>query len=246
MATARRLPGGCVVTVFVNPTQFDDPADLERYPRTLEDDVRACEAEGASVVFAPSVEDVYPEGPDAAMVDPPAEGIDKGLEDAHRPGHFAGVCSVVARLFAMTRPAFAVFGAKDWQQYAVVSAMVRREAMDIDVIACDTVREVDGLAMSSRNVFLPQGRRDAALSLSRALRDAQGMASPDAAEAIMRATLDAGGVDAIDYAAVRDAETLEPISPALASAGRPMRCLIAARVGSVRLLDNAPWAPALA
>ncbi len=126
-AAVRGLPGGCVVWVFVNPTQFNNPADLARYPRTLEADAVLCEAAGAAAIFAPSLDEVYPSGVSTAGPALPAVATTPGLEDAFRPGHFAGVCQVVKRLFEMCRPAAAVFGEKDWQQLAVVRAMVEQE-----------------------------------------------------------------------------------------------------------------------
>jgi pantoate--beta-alanine ligase len=234
---ARRhgLAGGCVVSIFVNPTQFDDPSDYERYARTLDADLAGCEAAGASGVWAPSVESVYP--PDEEILVPPLpdQAVEKGLEDAHRPGHFEGVCQVVRRLFDLVRPAAAVFGDKDFQQLQVVRAMSERDALGIDILPGPTAREPDGLAMSSRNRFLPPEQRDKALSLSRALAAARAEADPNAAEAAMRDVY-ADHDLAPDYAAVRDAETLGSVIP-----GRPARAITACRVGTVRLLDNSPW-----
>jgi pantoate--beta-alanine ligase len=235
-----------LVSVFVNPTQFNDPADFARYPKTLDADVALCAEAGARAIWAPGVEDVYPPGREVAVGvgvgvgDLPAVATTPGLEDAHRPGHFAGVCQVVRRLFDVVRPRAAVFGEKDWQQLAVVRAMV---AMDReagverpDIVAGVTVREPDGLAMSSRNRFLTAADRVRGLSLSRALARAASIADPGAAESAMRETLRAAGVEP-EYAVVRDAATL--LAPVL---GRPVRRLIAAKVGgvgAVRLIDNA-------
>lgn len=235
-ARARGLRGGCVVSVFVNPTQFDDPRDLERYPRTLDADAALCQAAGAQVLYAPPVADVYPPGVAIPAPPLPEPAAGRGLEDAARPGHFAGVCQVVRRLFDLVRPAAAIFGEKDWQQLVVIAAMTRRDGLGIDILPGPTVREPDGLAMSSRNRFLGPDDRARALSLFRALRAAARVDSPAAAEAQMRRELIEAGVDRIDYAAVRDAVTLGP-----ARVGSPCRALIAARVGAVRLLDNASW-----
>ncbi|MAY73805.1 MAG: pantoate--beta-alanine ligase [Phycisphaerae bacterium] len=240
LADRRGLPGGCVVSVFVNPTQFDDPSDLDRYPRTLEADQAACATAGAAAVFAPGVDEVYPDGAESALIDPPPPGVGKGLEDEHRPGHFAGVCTVLSRLFELIRPIAAVFGEKDWQQLVVTRALVDRDGLGVEIIGEPTVREADGLAMSSRNRFIPDGRREAALSISRALRAAGAEQDPPSAERAMRDVLIGGGVDSIDYAVVRDARTLGPVTP------DPLverRALITARVGPVRLLDNAAWIP---
>ncbi|MBI1189834.1 MAG: pantoate--beta-alanine ligase [Tepidisphaera sp.] len=230
--------GGCVVTVFVNPTQFGDPADFSRYPKTLEADCKLCEAAGAACVLAPGVEDVYPPGAPTVVPPLPRVATEPGLEDALRPGHFAGVCQVVKRLFEITRPAAAVFGEKDWQQLAVVSAMVRELGMGIEIVPGPTVRDADGMAMSSRNRFLSAEDRARGLSLSRALRRARGAKTPDDAEAAMRDELAKVGVTP-DYAVVRNAATLGPRREA-GDAG-PWRAVIAAKVGSVRLLDNAAW-----
>lgn len=230
--------GGCVVTVFVNPTQFGDPADFSRYPKTLEADCELCEAAGAACVLAPGVEDVYPPGAPTVVPALPRVATEPGLEDALRPGHFAGVCQVVKRLFEMTRPAAAVFGEKDWQQLAVVSAMVRELGMGIEILPGPTVRDPDGMAMSSRNRFLTAEDRARGLSLSRALRRAQGEQTPEAAEAAMRDELAKVGVTP-DYAVVRNAATLAAVREA--GERGPWRAVIAAKVGSVRLLDNAAW-----
>lgn len=235
-AEASKLRGATVVvTIFVNPTQFNDPKDLERYPRTLDADAAGCREAGADAVFAPGVAEVYPPG--VAIPTPPLPDVATrpGLEDAHRPGHFAGVCQVVSRLFALTRPAAAIFGEKDWQQLKVIEAMSRSLTPQVRIIPHPTAREGDGLAMSSRNVFLTGDQRPRAAALSRALRDACAEPAPAAAEARMRAVLEDAGLG-VEYAVVRDAETLMP--PA---GPRPARALIAARLGAVRLIDNAEW-----
>jgi pantoate--beta-alanine ligase len=239
LARDERLRAGCVVTIFVNPTQFNDPADLERYPRTLDADLVLCRRAGAACVYAPGVADVYPDGPAAAAV--PAVGREPGLEDAHRPGHFAGVVQVVRRLFEMTRPVAAVFGEKDWQQLQVIRAMAAADGGTVRIIPGETVREPDGLAMSSRNRFLSPADRARAVAINRALREAAVEPTPEEAESAMGRVLAADGIRA-DYAVVRDAETLMgPGGPGVAV--RSWRALIAARVGEVRLLDNGPWAP---
>jgi pantoate--beta-alanine ligase len=245
-----------VASVFVNPTQFNDPADLARYPRTLDADIALCEAHGATVVFAPSVDEVYPDPArvrlhdallpaDIARLVPPVATL-PGLEDAHRPGHFAGVCQVVARLFDLVRPAAAVFGEKDWQQLQVIRAMVQRLAAEpsdaarpaarVRIIPGPTVREPDGVAMSSRNRFLDPAWRARAAAIPAAWRAAQAIPDLAHAERTMARILTDAGL-AVEYAAIRDAATLMPIS----SPAAPARALIAARAGSVRLLDNAPW-----
>ncbi len=240
LARRENIPGGCVATIFVNPTQFENPADLARYPKTLDADLELCSHAGASAVFVPSVDDVYPPG-DAPIVPPlPVAAIAPKLEDAHRPGHFAGVCQVVLRLFHLTRPKAAIFGEKDWQQLQVIRAMTAERGLPISIIPGPTIRESDGLAMSSRNRFLTPDDRVRARALSRALCDACACPTPSAAESRMREVL-AGQSIAPDYAVVRDAQTL---GPPTADPARPLRAIIAAPVGPVRLLDNAAWTPA--
>lgn len=233
VAAARATRSGAVVvvTVFVNPTQFNEPADYQRYPKTLAADVALCEAAGAACVFAPGVNVVYPAGAGAGVPGLPKVATEPGLEDAHRPGHFAGVCQVVKRLFEMTRPAAAVFGEKDWQQLQVVRAMTAAMGLGVEIVPSPTVRDADGMAMSSRNRFLSDADRVRGLAVSRALRVCQGAGTPDAAERVMAREL--AGVD-VEYAVVRAAETL------LRGQG-PQRAIVAARVGTVRLIDNAAW-----
>lgn len=234
-AKAHDLPGSCAVSIFVNPTQFNDPADFERYPRTLETDLELCRAAGAALVFAPSVEEMYPAGDDLPRLPVPEVARLPGLEDRSRPGHFEGVCDVVRRLFELVRPARAVFGEKDWQQLQVVRAMSRAESLGVEIVAHPTLREPDGLARSSRNRFLSPADRALGLELHRALRECASVQSAAVASIILQDHLVRAGV-APDYAVVRDAYSLMDLVP-----GRPGRALVAARVGPVRLLDNAPW-----
>lgn len=239
-ARRRGLPGGCVVSIFVNPAQFNDPADFERYPRALEADLRACESQGAIAVFAPAAEEVYPPRRPAPQPKVPPVGREPGLEDRGRPGHFEGVCRVLMRLFEMVPCRGAVFGEKDWQQLQLARALVAQERLDVDIIAGPTVREADGLAMSSRNAHLSPAGRERALAIHRALAAAQGHETPRAAEAAMREVLLAAPVERIDYAAVRHAETLMPLDEGELAHARA-RALITAYVDGTRLLDNAPW-----
>lgn len=236
-AERRGLSGGCVVSIFVNPTQFNDPADFEKYPRTMDADLLACEGAGASAVFAPSVEAVYPPGEAGSEVVLPPVASAPGLEDRFRPGHFEGVYRVVRRLFELVKPVAAVFGEKDWQQLRLISAMVEREGLGVEIVPGETVREAGGLAMSSRNKHLGSEDREAALSLSRALCAAGRESDPAEAERVMEAMMREAGAEP-EYAVVRDAETL--LSIGVGHAG-PARALVAARVGPTRLLDNAPW-----
>lgn len=237
-ARRRGLSAGCVVTVFVNPTQFDEKHDFERYPRVLDEDARLCEAAGASTVIAPSVEMVYPQGLDAAGPEVPPVAVGKGLEDEYRPGHFVGVAKVLVRLFALARPAAAIFGEKDWQQLQLARALVEQEGLGIEIIGGPTVRDADGLALSSRNRFLSGAERAAAGAIPRALASASGEATVRAGEEAMRRAM--AGLT-IEYATIRRAATLEPVAPEEAAGREPMRALIACRLGQTRLLDNAAW-----
>lgn len=224
-----------VVSIFVNPTQFGPNEDFSRYPRTLEADVAACERAGADVVFAPPVEVMYPPGDSIRTPALPQVATEPTLEDAFRPGHFAGVCQVVLRLFELVKPSKAVFGEKDWQQLQVIRAMVMQEQLNIEIVPGETVREPDGLAMSSRNRFLSNDERRLGLTIIGALRAAQRASTANEAEHVMRSRLEEAGIRP-DYAVVRDAETLMSYDRSRAG-----RALITGRVGSVRLLDNVAW-----
>ncbi|QYK49540.1 MAG: pantoate--beta-alanine ligase [Phycisphaeraceae bacterium] len=240
IARERGTRAGCVVWVFVNPTQFNDRSDLDRYPRTLESDVGLSERCGASAVFAPDADVVYPPGVEIDIPALPAVATEPGLEDRFRPGHFAGVCQVVKRFFGLMRPSVAIFGEKDWQQLQVVRAMVAQECLDVEIRPSPTVRESDGLAMSSRNRFLDRADRDKALSLHAALVAASQAESVGDAEHAMQDVLRSRGVE-VEYAVVREAETLKVEEPWKRREAGGSRALIAARVGAVRLIDNCDW-----
>ena len=232
---AKRLKHGtCVVWIFVNPTQFNDPTDYARYPKTLDADLRICTEAGAGGVYVPSKDEIYPPGASIRVPELPPVATEPGLEDAKRPGHFAGVCQVVLRFFELVRPRIAVFGEKDWQQLQVVRAMTAREMPGVEIAPMPTVREEDGLAMSSRNRFLTREDRIKARAISRALYAGRGDASITNALDVMSEVLREDGIDP-EYAVVRDAETLG------APGSGPMRALIGARVGTVRLIDNVEW-----
>jgi pantoate--beta-alanine ligase len=227
-----------VVSVFVNPTQFGPDEDYQRYPRTLEADCTAAGQAGADIVFTPGVDTVYPPGEVVPVPALPAVATRPGLEDARRPTHFAGVCQVVARLFDIVRPRIAVFGEKDYQQLLVIKAMVEQERGrwgDLRIVSQPTVREPDGMAMSSRNRYLTPAQRERGRGLSRALQAAAGSSDWQEAEGGMRRVLSEHELE-IEYAVVRDAETLLPIR----NVRRPARALIAARVDEIRLIDNEP------
>ena len=218
---ARKSADAVLVTVFVNPLQFGAGEDLDRYPRTLEADLDVCEREGADVVFAPTQDVVYPDGPPLVRVS--AGPVGDVLEGASRPGHFDGVLTVVLKLLHLTRPDVALFGQKDAQQLAAIRAMVRDLDLPVEVVAVPTVREADGLALSSRNRYLSETERVTALALSRALstRDVAAGRAVLAAEP---------GVD-VDYLTRVDSTTFrdDPDGDLL---------VVAARVGTTRLIDN--------
>ncbi len=224
-----------VASVFVNPTQFGPGEDFEAYPRDEAGDLAKAEAAGCEAVFAPSPEEMYPAG---AATTVHVSGISEGLCGAHRPGHFDGVCTVVTKLFGITGCDVAVFGEKDYQQLAVIRRFTRDLDLPVEVVGHPIVREPDGLAMSSRNVYLTAPEREAALSLSRTLgrlaeRWRAGERDPGALEASLRAGIHPSGE--IDYAEVRDADTLAPLTrPAVG----PVVAALAVRFGRTRLIDN--------
>ncbi|GAA5048228.1 pantoate--beta-alanine ligase [Nocardia callitridis] len=230
---AKRTNQVVIVSIFVNPLQFGAHEDLGKYPRTLEADVDLLRANGVDLVFAPSAAQMYPDG-SRTTVQPGPLGAE--LEGASRPTHFAGMLTVVAKLFQITRPNEAFFGEKDYQQLTLIRQMVRDLNFDVSIRPVPTVRESDGLALSSRNRFLDAPHRDSAAALSAALTAGAyaGGLGPDAVVAAARAVLDASsGVD-VDYLELRSA-TLGP-APELGNA----RLLIAAKVGGTRLIDNVP------
>jgi pantoate--beta-alanine ligase len=236
MRAAYRETDRVVASVFVNPKQFDDPSDLERYPRTLEEDVAVCAENGVDAVFAPSPEDMYPRG-FCTRVE--VEGLSQVLEGAVRPGHFRGVTTVVLKLIALTLPDRAYFGQKDFQQAAIIRRMVRDLGVPCTVVVMPTVRDQDGLAVSSRNRFLSAADRRCGLALPRALdaaREAWNAGDRDAdrlrGEAL-RVLEKEPGVR-LDYLAVADPESLVELR---GDADRAV-VLVAARVGTIRLLDN--------
>ena len=226
-----------VVSIFVNPTQFNDPADLERYPRTLSSDVALLEKTSCGVVFAPSVSEVYPE-PDARIFD--FGMLDKVMEGAHRPGHFNGVAQVVSRLFDMVRPDQAFFGEKDFQQLAIIREMVRQLHLPIEIVGCPIIREESGLALSSRNTLLTPGQRRSASLISRVLfsmqEKASGMASFSELLASAQAEIDKDPLLKTEYLEIVDAETLQSVSGWDHASG--LRACAAVKVGAIRLIDN--------
>ncbi|MCB9793686.1 MAG: pantoate--beta-alanine ligase [Alphaproteobacteria bacterium] len=233
MEQARPLCERLVVSIFVNPLQFNEASDLDSYPRDLEGDAAKCEAAGVDILFIP--EGFYPEGFSTRVV---VRGLTERLEGAYRPGHFDGVTTVVARLFGLIQPSVTVFGEKDYQQLAVVRKMSRDLGLPLEVLGGTLIRDPDGLAMSSRNVRLSPEQRARALSLHRALFAMREHGSSEVAELLEvgRALLD---VDALDYLEVVDAETLQPLS----RVDRPARAVVAGHLGRTRLIDNVGLEP---
>jgi len=237
MRRARDERDHVVVSIFVNPLQFGPGEDLSRYPRDEDRDLSIAGKLGVDVVFAPSVEEMYPAGPPEVTVDPGPLG--DRLEGAARPGHFRGVATVVAKLFDVVGPSTAYFGEKDAQQLAVIRRMVRDLSVPIEVGGCPTVREPDGLATSSRNAYLSPEQREAAGCLFLALSEAAEMArggERDAATLVAAMAREMGATPEarIDYAAVVDEETFEEVGTITG----PARALVAARFGETRLIDN--------
>jgi len=227
-----------VASIFVNPLQFAANEDLAAYPRDLDRDLALLDAVGCDVVFTPDVVEMYPR-PMLTTVSVPS--LSAHLEGAARPTHFAGVATVVAKLFAIVGPCRAYFGEKDFQQLAVVGAMAADLALPVEVVGCPTVRAADGLALSSRNTYLDPAERQAATVLWRALRAGEaavlaGAADATEVRAAMATELATEPLAEVDYAEVVDPVTLEPLG-ALAP-GTAVRLLVAARVGAPRLLDN--------
>ncbi len=230
---AKRLAGTVVVvSIFVNPLQFGANEDIDRYPRPLDADLDKLRAEGVDLAFTPGVEDMYPETPQITVQAGP---LGDELEGAVRKGHFAGVLTVVAKLFNIVRPDMAFFGEKDYQQLTLIRRMVRELHMDVRVVGVPTIREADGLALSSRNVYLSPPQREAAVALSAALAAGR-HAAFDGVEAALKAAGDVlaaqDGVD-VFYLELRSLD----LGPAPVSGDA--RMLVAAKVGDTRLIDNA-------
>lgn len=234
--------GFTITTIFVNPTQFGPKEDFSKYPRTLEADVGLVAAQGCDLVFAPATEVVYPPGHNTFVE---MHGITEPLEGECRPGHFRGVATVVLKLFNMVGPDIAFFGRKDYQQTLVIEQLVRDFDLPIKIVVCPTLREADGLAMSSRNVYLSAEERRRALALSRALKKAEQAVKAGERDVwkirdVLQTELAAEPEIRVQYAVVADAATLrEP-----ATLDRPCVALIAAFVGKTRLIDNCLLDPA--
>lgn len=226
--------GVVLVTDFVNPTQFAPGEDFDRYPRTLDDDLAVCTAAGADLVYAPSVDEVYGHGSPASAITVDPGPLGEVLEGAVRPGHFRGVLTVVAKLLHLTRPDLALFGEKDYQQLVLISEMVQQLRFPVTVVRVATVREPDGLAMSSRNRFLSPAERDLAAqvpqALTAAVAAAESSGAPAGIDVGMSLLAGYAGIH-VDYLTITG-PTLGAVEPG------PARALIAVRIGSTRLIDN--------
>lgn len=236
MRKAREESDVVIVSIFVNPTQFGPKEDFDRYPRDAEGDRKKCESAGVDILFMPDAKEMYPETPSVFVT---VEGISDILEGAFRPGHFHGVATVVAKLLNIVKPHKAYFGQKDYQQCVVIKKMARGLNLDVEVVVLSTVREADGLAMSSRNSYLSAGERRAATAIFRALSAAErlfrsGMRDPEKLKQSARDVLTSVPDIVIDYVEIADPESLAPLSPA---ADRIVM-LIAVRLGRTRLIDN--------
>jgi pantoate--beta-alanine ligase len=239
---ARKHAPHVAVSIFVNPTQFGPREDLTKYPRPIEEDLAKCEAAGVDLVFHPSVAEMYRSDEPDVVVDLPQ--LSSVLEGKHRPGHFKGVCQVVAKLFNILSPNFAAFGEKDFQQLRIITAMVEALDWPIQIVRVPTVRDSDGLAMSSRNQYLSSDERQRALSIVKALAQAkeqvaEGYHQANRLLATMRNTLlDVGNLGripvSVDYVAAVDPITLKPVETITG----PTVLAVAARVGMTRLIDN--------
>ncbi len=239
MREARGRADLVVTSIFVNPTQFGPKEDLARYPRDFEGDLAKCQSVGVDAVFAPEASAMYPPGSQTYVEVPE---LSKGLCGERRPGHFRGVATVVTKLFCLFRPDVAFFGEKDYQQLQVIKALARDLNLGTEVVGLQTVREPDGLAMSSRNAYLSEDERKRALSLSRGLKEAQALAREGARDArtlvtAVRQALQEAGVRE-DYVELVDSATLTPLSAL--GPGQVGRILVAAFVGTTRLIDNVP------
>ncbi|MQA00554.1 MAG: pantoate--beta-alanine ligase [Dehalococcoidia bacterium] len=235
---ARGENASVVTSLFVNPTQFGPNEDFSLYPRDEERDCRLFREAGVNLVFVPSLEEMYPAGFDVTVR---VGGVTERLEGERRPGHFDGVATIVAKIFTVTQPDRAYFGEKDGQQLLVIRKLVRDLNLPVEIVACPTVRDPDGLALSSRNAYLSPEEREQALSLSRGLRlatkaFADGERGADALRRIARREIEAQSLSDIDYVALADAETLAEVEGEVT---RPALLLVAVRFGKTRLIDNA-------
>ena len=240
IAEARRRADHVAASIFVNPKQFGAGEDLSTYPRREAADARMLEEAGCTLLWAPTVGAMYPDG---FATNVRVDGVSDGLCGASRPGHFDGVATVVAKLFNQVRPDIALFGEKDYQQLVVIRRMARDLDFDLEIVGVATERDADGLALSSRNIYLSGADRASAVALPRALAEAAAalVAGAPVVEtlSLARERLETAGFDPVDYVELRDADTLAP----MLSLDRPGRLLAAARIGRTRLIDNVAVAP---
>ena len=237
---SRSLCDQTVASVFVNPTQFNNPVDLQDYPRTLEADISLLEKEFTDLLFAPSEQEIYPDAASRTNV-PEIDlgGLDLVMEGAHRPGHFRGVVQIVRRLFEIVQPDMAFFGEKDFQQLAIIRRMVDQLSLPVNIVGCPTFRENDGLAMSSRNVRLTPEEREQAPALFSALtfvRKNWEELSVDKLKTEAQKIIGKNALIELEYLEIADAETLQPVTAIDGTSH--VRCFVAARLGAVRLIDN--------
>ncbi|SPF77285.1 Pantothenate synthetase [Aliiroseovarius pelagivivens] len=232
---AKKHADRVIVTIFVNPKQFNNPEDLDKYPRTEEDDAEKLAPYGIDAIYVPTPDQIYPDG---FATNVRVTGLTEDLEGAHRPGHFDGVATVVSKLFLQSRADVACFGQKDYQQMLLVRRLSEDLDIETEVIGCPTVREDDGLAMSSRNVRLTKEERAIAPALKaemdRAADAIRRGAEPRVVLDSAKAQIERAGYNTVEYLELRDAETLQPVK----DLSRPTRLLAAAMLGDVRLIDN--------
>jgi len=238
MQRARQMSDIVVVTIFINPIQFGPAEDLERYPRDLAADAEMCVSRGVDYIFAPLIDEVYPENFSSYVI---VEGLSDRLCGASREGHFRGVTTVVSKLFNIVKPHFAFFGRKDAQQAVIIKRMVADLCMDAEIVVCPIVRDDDGLALSSRNVYLSSEEREAATVLHRALEKAQvlfgdGTRDAETLRTAMDELIASEPLVRIDYIEIVDAHDLEPVQAI--EDGHPTLIALAAFVGKTRLIDN--------
>lgn len=239
---AKKKSHVAIVSIFVNPLQFNDKKDLERYPRTLNADIKLLEKTGCNAIFAPSVEEMYPKMKDKRqrMEKFDLGDLDKVMEGLYRPGHFQGVCTVVKKLFDIIQPTHACFGEKDFQQLVIIKHMVKTLQLPVEIISCPTIREPDGLAMSSRNAFLTPNQRKSASLIYKTMMNAKSMqGTVDQIKTWVREQINSTSELELEYFEIVNAETLQPVDSV--KDAKLLRACIAVKAGSVRLIDNIPF-----